>query len=30
MSATALEYYNSGCWTDIPSQYITIDEKHGG
>jgi len=24
-----IEYFNSGCWTDIPSQYITIDEKHG-
>lgn len=21
-----VEYYNSGCWTDIPSNYITIDE----
>jgi len=20
-------YYNSGCWTDVPSSYITIDEK---
>lgn len=22
-------YYNSGCWTDKPSQYITIDEQNG-
>lgn len=26
-SAGNLEYYNSGCWTDIPSTYITIDEE---
>lgn len=23
------EYYNSGCWTDIPSQFITICPKSG-
>ncbi|HYF02788.1 MAG TPA: UDP-2,3-diacylglucosamine diphosphatase [Patescibacteria group bacterium] len=22
-------YYNSGCWTDKPSQYITVDEING-
>lgn len=22
-----IKYYNSGCWTDIPSSYITIDKK---
>jgi len=22
-----VEYYNSGCWTDIPSSYITMDKK---
>ncbi len=22
-----IEYYNSGCWTDIPSSYISIDSK---
>ncbi|MBD3245336.1 MAG: UDP-2,3-diacylglucosamine diphosphatase [Candidatus Moranbacteria bacterium] len=22
-------YYNSGCWTDIPSNFITIDKKNG-
>jgi len=22
-----IRYYNSGCWTDIPSTYITIDGK---
>lgn len=23
------EYYNSGCWTDKPSHYITIDSTNG-
>ena len=22
-----IEYYNSGCWTDLPSTYITIDKQ---
>jgi len=22
---SGIEYYNTGCWTDIPSSYITID-----
>lgn len=22
-----IEYYNTGCWTDIPSTYITIDNE---
>jgi UDP-2,3-diacylglucosamine pyrophosphatase LpxH len=22
-----IHYYNAGCWTDIPSTYITIDDK---
>ena len=22
------KYYNSGCWTDIPSNFLTVD-KHG-
>lgn len=22
-----IEYYNSGCWTDIPSSFITIDNE---
>lgn len=22
-----IEYYNPGCWTDIPSSYITIDKE---
>lgn len=22
-----VEYWNSGCWTDIPSTYITLDER---
>ena len=24
-----VEYYNSGCWTDKPSQYIRINDKKG-
>lgn len=23
----AVHYYNAGCWTDIPCNYVTIDEK---
>jgi UDP-2,3-diacylglucosamine pyrophosphatase LpxH len=23
-----IQYYNSGCWTDIPCTYITIDENN--
>jgi UDP-2,3-diacylglucosamine pyrophosphatase LpxH len=26
---TGVCYYNSGCWTDKPSHYITIDEADG-
>ena len=22
-----IEFYNSGCWTDIPSSYIVIDNE---
>lgn len=22
-----IDYYNSGCWTDVPSAYITMDDK---
>jgi UDP-2,3-diacylglucosamine pyrophosphatase LpxH len=24
-----MQYYNSGCWTDIPSQFITVARKRG-
>lgn len=24
---SGIEYYNSGCWTDIPSNFITIDTE---
>jgi hypothetical protein len=23
-----IHYYNSGCWTDVPSTYITLDGKN--
>jgi UDP-2,3-diacylglucosamine pyrophosphatase LpxH len=26
-SVANTEYYNSGCWTDVPSTYITIDKN---
>ena len=26
-SSNGTKYYNSGCWTDTPCTYITIDEK---
>jgi predicted phosphodiesterase len=22
-----IRYFNSGCWTEIPSTYVTLDEK---
>jgi hypothetical protein len=22
-------YYNTGCWTDVPSHFITIDDANG-
>lgn len=25
MRSAGVRYYNSGCWTDLPSQYITVD-----
>jgi len=25
--AHGVKYFNSGCWTDIPSSYLTIDEQ---
>ncbi len=28
MQAEGVRYYNSGCWTDRPSQYITIDHEN--
>ena len=27
-SMGGIKYYNSGCWTDTPCNYITIDEKN--
>ena len=24
-----VRYFNSGCWTDRPSQYITVDAVDG-
>jgi hypothetical protein len=24
-----VHYFNSGCWTDRPSQFITIDDVEG-
>ncbi|MES2767388.1 MAG: UDP-2,3-diacylglucosamine diphosphatase [Bacteroidota bacterium] len=29
IESKGVTYYNSGCWTDKPSQYITIDEADG-
>lgn len=29
MQLEGIEYLNSGCWTDIPSQFITIDQERG-
>jgi UDP-2,3-diacylglucosamine pyrophosphatase LpxH len=28
MQAEGIRYFNSGCWTDRPSQYITIDHTN--
>lgn len=27
-SSNGIKYYNSGCWTDMPANYITIDENN--
>jgi UDP-2,3-diacylglucosamine pyrophosphatase LpxH len=27
VAADGIEYYNTGCWTDIPSTYLTISKK---
>ncbi|MFH1182833.1 MAG: UDP-2,3-diacylglucosamine diphosphatase [Candidatus Moraniibacteriota bacterium] len=27
LTKDGVSYYNSGCWTDVPSTYITLDDK---
>ena len=28
-SSNGVRYFNSGCWTDLPSQFITVDKSSG-